>query len=262
MKKRLITLALVLMLVVTVFAGCAKPNTDNYDSVDSDQIDSEPSNDDKTEDFSSSLTGSTPAESYARYVEAKGIAYDALSAKLDSSEELSFTGAMVLLSVALVDLYALPVTLLSGDDAASQIAASMFGMADMNINSSGENFTMTYMDSENNKITTEGQFDPSTDSLKCTITMPDSKFVMEYVKYKNGYAGQYYTENQDGTTSIIKIIVDGEDIAVGISDEGAQPASIYKKAPNDFTFVEDCASVIKLVGNQGSSLIDGVETEF
>ena len=85
--------------------------------------------------------------------------------------------------------------------------------------------------------------------------------MLEYVKFGSGYAAQYYiTDGQD--ISVIKVMVDGEDIAIGMSGSTDRPASIYKSAPADFTFMDDCANVYMIVDGQGTSIVDGEKSEF
>jgi len=275
MKRRLAPIICILLAVGLLFAGCSAPGaapgqsaapeqsaTPEESAPDETPADETEQPEDDTEGGNASTTGTTPADSYTRYVEAKSVGYDSINAKIEADESLALTAGMALLPVAMVDLYAIPITLLSADEASSEMAAEMLGMSNIDITNDGKTFSITYTDEESAQVTMDGQFDIGTDSLTSNWDMSTGQMTMEYVKYGNGYAGQYYTVNDDGTTSLIKIIVDGEDIAIGLSDTTAQPASIFMSAPADFAFVDDCTTVIKLVGGQGYSLVDGVETAF
>lgn len=273
--KKIICILLSLLMAAFMLAGCGKapagqqnadaPQTQQAaDDNTADAPDQPDTPDEPAAQDDSANTGMTPADSYERYIEAKANAYEALMEKIGENADLSLTGGMALLPLTMIDLYALPISFLSGDAAASEAAAGIMGIQGLSINTNGNHFTMSYEDSENGKSTMEGDFDPATDSLTSRWSYDQSKtaLLVEYVKYKNGYAGQYFTVNEDGTNSIIKVIVDGDDIAFGLSDGGSEPASIYKTAPAGFSFVDGCTTIFKFEGGKGYSLVDGEEAAF
>ena len=275
MKKRIIIMLVCMGLLASLFMGCAAQQTPvtSNDDVQSEaataqtqeamQTSEEVSEDTQVTDEQSTNTGMTPADSYSRYLEAKSAGYESISAKIEENAELSLTAGMALLSVTMVDLYAIGLTMLTDDIASSEVAGSMLGLSGLSIEYDGVNYTMTYTDTNDQTIVMEGQYDAATDSLICTTTTAGKvSMIMEYVKYNDGYAGQYFFNNEDGTTSTIKLVVDGDDIGIGMMDEGSAPASIFKTAPADFSFINNCTTIFTIVDGNGTYIEEGTETVF
>jgi len=170
---------------------------------------------------------------------------------------------MELLAMAMVDLETIALTLVTDDIAASEAAGKFLGMNGMNITYSGENFSLSYTGAMDEDYAAQGKYDAKTDSLTCTWTKDETETLMlEYTVYKDGYAGQYFITAEDGKTSIIKVITDGADIAVGMGDATDRPSSIFKAAPSDFSFINGLSSMFIIKDGQGTSSMDGVETLF
>lgn len=272
MTKRLLFILVCVLMIASLFAACGKSPAqqamedmleDAEQLIDQD-MDGEETDDMTVEesDVASDFTKATPADSYGRYIEAKGNGYESISAAMEANAELSMTGALAILPVAMVDLSAIGLTLISDDIAASEMAGSILGMNDLSIQYDGVNFSLTYTN-EGQTYIMEGQYDANTDSLTCSNTTGGSETMyLEYVKYNDGYAGQYYITNDDGSKTIIKVIVDAEDMGMGIDAGDAKPASIFKSAPADFTFVDDCATVFTMQDGVGYSKMDGEESSF
>ncbi len=277
-KKIFITLLVTIMTLALVLTGCAKTNVENIieDMVSdigdaAEDMQNNESNDSSSEivdgssdtvDTGSVSTDLTPAASYERFLDAKTVGYDSMTERLEESSELFMTAGMQLLAIAMVDLQAIDLVFVNEDPAAGEAAADMMGNSDISINFSGENFGVSYTNATSAKYSSSGKYDAASDSITCVWTKDGEETLMlEYVKYGKGYAAQYYITG-DSDVSIIKIIVDGDDIAIGMGDVQERPASIYKSAPADLTFVNDCASVYIIVDGQGTSMVNGEETQF
>ncbi len=279
MKNKIFIAVIVLMMsFILIFAGCAKTqdgvdstndnedvqdadNGDTTDQIDEDSVDETDADADQA-DESSVPTDATPAASYQRYLDAKSAGYESISARMDASEGLAITASMEILAVSMIDLQVIDLVFVTDDTDASEAAANMMGLVDLSVQQSGEDFSVTYTGANSEKFATNGKYDAATDSISCTWTKDGQETLMlEYVKFGSGYAAQYYiTDGQD--TSVIKVIADREDIAIGMSGSKDRPASIYKSAPADFTFMDDCATVYMIVDGQGTSIVDGEQSEF
>lgn len=282
MKKVLLIAIIAAMTITLLFAGCAKTPAEKemeeladvldqmedlqdfddedmqeiLDGVDEDAL----ANNDSGQSVSG---GKTPGEAYGRFIDAKGIGYDSLSDQIDDNEMLTMTAGIELLALAMVDLEAIALTLVTDDLAASEVAGNMLGMQEFSIKSSGESFSLSYKGMQGETFAAEGKYDKATDSLTSIWTKDGVEtLTLEFVQYKDGYAGQYFITSDEGTSSIIKVIVDGQDIAVGMDDADSKPSSIYKSAPNGFDFVMGCSTMFVLQDGQGVSTMEGVETLF
>ena len=266
MKRTLILTTAFVLVLALLFAGCAQKASDEADvsgQVDDTHTDTAEDTDseDGQDDTHAASEEKTPAGSYERYIEAKTAGYDSISAMIEEDDTLALTAGLQLMAVAMVDLTALDISFISSDTAASETAASIMGVADLDITYSGEDFNMSYTGS-NGTVVVAGQYDGATDSLTATWTVAGSEtMAMEYVTYKSGYAGQYLVYNSDATTSVIKVIVDGADMGFGLS-EGDSLTTIYKTAPADFSFLDDCATIVSMQDGEGVSVIDGETTTF
>ena len=270
MKKTFVLATVFILAFALLFAGCAKNASD--DAQDAVQADSAgDAADDSAADDASADEGQdgttngelTPADSYTRYLDAKTAVYDSISEKIDENDALTMTVGLQLVAVSMVDLSAIDLEFITSDVEASETAAAMLGTSDLEISyNGGEDFTMTYTGSDDNAVVVTGKYDGATDSLTATWTVNGSETLMlEYVTYNSGYAGQYLVYNNDGMTSIIKVIVDGDNMGFGLSDDDTL-ASIYKTAPADFSFLDDCTTVVHVQDGEGVSVIDGETTTF
>jgi len=279
MRKKVLLLVLVgTMTIALLLSGCVKSPIEKgideliedleqtaQDVQDVDEYDGQESQDiDNTNDGGNAQSGGqTPGEAYGRFMNAKGIGYDSLSSRMDDNIDLSMTAGLELLAMTMIDLEALALTLVTQDLAASEMAGDMLGMQNLKIKNSGENFSLAYEGMQGEAYAAQGKYDGKTDSLTCIWTKDGVEtLTMEFVKYNNGYAGQYFITNEEGKSSVIKVIIDGEDIAVGMGDVDSKPSSIYKSAPGGFSFVEGCTSMFVIQGGQGVSTMDGVVTSF
>ena len=240
MKKVLCMLMAVLLLVV-VFSGCGGPTK-------SDPV---PTNDNGPSDESavsketpvasaaagvSSGPGSSAnlAESYAAYLEAKNAVIVKITDGLSNNPDAGMA-VLSFLGVGMTDLALLPVSFFGMGQGTMEMGLSMMGATDVQYTENGNNYTVTYSDKENQKFTYSGTYNPAIDALTCTVTVNGAESTyIEYRKAAFGYIGQYYFLNEDGTTSIYMIAVDGEDGIIGISTFPGKPAALTGSEAADF----------------------------
>lgn len=133
------------------------------------------------------------------------------------------TGSLALLPVTKIDLNVLTITLISSDETASEMTAAMLSMSDANIEYDGSNFNLSFADADGASVNMTGEYDAGLDSVAYAWDYGTSTMLMQFVKYNSGYAGQYFIVNEDDSTSTIKIIIDGDDIAFGLADNTSDP---------------------------------------
>ena len=87
------------------------------------------------------------------------------------------------LGVTLVDLSLISLTMFTGDVAASELALSMLDMKDVKITNNGNDYTITYKDSEGASLKQTCTYDPVKDQLSSTLYGADGKIAIffEYV---------------------------------------------------------------------------------
>lgn len=250
MNKRIIlTILTVVMIFALLLSGCTtSPAEQNGDVLDN-----------TNDAIQGASTGKTPSESFNRFLDAKGKGYDSLDDKMGNNMDV----ALELLTMSMIDLETIAITLLTDDIESSKIAGDFLGMNGMNITYSNENFSFSYSGASDEVIAAEGKYDAKTDSLTCVWTKDGNETLMlEYTMYNDGYAGQYFITAEDGKTSVIKVITDGDDIGVGMGNATEHPSSIYKAAPSDFSFVDGLSSIFVIQDGQVTSTMNGTETLF
>ena len=270
MKKIIFVLLAVLMLSF-LFTGCGKPSANNgatsednasaEDVVDAeDDVDAE----EPTEipaDNGASSSGSMVADSYTAYIEAKGVVIGKISEGLSSNPDTAFT-ALSMLGVTMVDLAIIPVSFFGLGQQSVEMGLSMFGATDVKYTENGNSYSVTYTDEEGVTYNFSGTYDAAADVLVCTATTDGKENIYsEYHKTSFGYVGQYYFLNEDGTTSIYLVAVDGENGTIGISTAPGKPAALTGSEGPDFP--TSCTEWYNVTGLTITGVTsDGTELNF
>jgi len=241
--KKIITLTLAVLMLAAVFAGCGQAPANNPQESDqpaqsSDAPSDEPAAVDPQEpatDDTTPSSGYPVADSYTAYLSAKEVVMSKLTDGLGSSAD-SLSASFTLLGVAMVDLGMLPVSFFGIGEEAAAMGLSMLSAEDVKYTENGNNYSISYMDSNGASIAFSGTYDPAADALVCSSTTDGKEnFYSEYRKTSFGYVSQYYFVNEDGTTSLYQFAVNGEDGTFGVSaNETAQPAALTGSEAADF----------------------------
>jgi len=240
MKKVLCMLMAVLLLVV-VFSGCGGPTKpdpvpkNDNESLDESTVSKEtPAVSEAAGNSSDTDNGANLAESYAAYLEAKNAVIVKITDGLSNNPDAGMA-VLSFLGIGMTDLALLPVSFFGMGQETMEMGLSMMGATDIQYTENGNNYTVTYSDKENKNFTYSGTYNPAADALTCTVTANGAESTyIEYRKTAFGYTGKYYFLNEDGTTSIYMIAVDGEDGIVGISTTPGKPAALTGSEAADF----------------------------
>ena len=248
MKKFLvIALALIMAFSFTACGGGGNADT-NTDA---------PADNEKPADTQTEPAGS-PSDAYSKYIEAKGAAYDRLTAKIEQHDELALTAGMAMLPIVMVDLALLPLTILGVEG--GEAALEMFGMQGINIDKDGDIYTITYQDEEGNTTTQTCEFDAKTDSMR-SVASDGSKdtLVFEYVNTGDGYASQYtvYSEENGEYSLITSYFNDTDFVGFGIQTVKGEPDSIFKNTGLGADFIKNDESYFMLEGDEMTIFMDG-----
>ncbi|NLG36574.1 MAG: hypothetical protein GX549_01065 [Clostridiales bacterium] len=276
MKKTPLLLSLILSLLMILMTACGNSATqriggDEDDTPaqtrnagdDNDGDDEEPDDDEDPGVTSNPAnTDVSVAGAYGRYIEAKSASYESLSAIMDESDQFPVSLSIALLPIAMIDLAAIPMTLLQADNTAALTAAGFFGFTGLDLENDGRHFRMSYK-TEEESFTWEGDFDAATDSVTCTVKTDDKLSMIIEFSGDGGWASQHYSQNDDGTFSLIKFMTVGDDYGFGLTDSvSGEPPSIFKNNPDSFDYIKDCETWVCFVDGKGESMLDGEITEF
>lgn len=184
-------------------------------------------NNNKEREEKETVKGMTPADSYGAYLDFKS---DALEDLTDSIPEENFLLPLELLGFTMVDLTMIPVTFCGLDEVERSGLVFLYN-----------NFTYDYKDNkciltfeaENGKTRYETLYDSNRDSMQTKVFVDDNlTFINEYIKYQDGYAAQYYLNNEEKNT-VYRTIFRDKYIMTGIyEDFTSEPDSIYNSSGN------------------------------
>lgn len=244
MKKKL-SILLAVMIVSSLLMGCASlptkvtlPDlgdlTDVIDGIVGTKEETEKP--EKTQPAGSlpHSTGDPVADSYARYVETKGIMVTRLVEGLSGNPDTVFV-SFSLLGVMMADLAMLPVSFFGAGQEAVEMGLAFLGNKNVKYFEKGNSYLVTYSDDDGATYEFEGTYDASADAL-VTSGSTDGKETIysEYRRTSFGYVAQYYMASDDGSFSAFQIAVDGEDGAIGIFEESEKLPPLTGKENPDF----------------------------
>ena len=239
--KKVLCMLIAALLLVAVFAGCGGPTksdpvpTNDNVAPDESAVSKEtPAVSEVAGGSSDTDYGANVAESYAAYLEAKNAVIIKITDGLSNNPDAGMA-VLSFLGIGMTDLALLPVSFFGMGQETMEMGLSMLGATDIQYAENGNNYTVTYSDKENKKFTYSGTYNPAIDALTCTVTENGAESTYsEYRKTTFGYTGQYYFLNEDGTTSIYMIAVNGEDGIIGISTTPGKPAALTGSEAADF----------------------------
>lgn len=201
-------------------------------------------------------------ESYSQYTEAKGTLTTAMMDAMSTDENLSLSATMELAGLALSDLALIPLTI-CGLEEMDVSYLEMLGMTNAEYKANGNEYSVSYKDSEGATTIMEAKYDPATESVTATLSTEDEfAMVSEYTRTGNGYAGQTWYPSDDGSFSIVKITIDSADAmngTIGIINAAQQePSSIFGKGGSvGQDFAKDADNWYSLAGGKYSASVEG-----
>jgi len=274
--KKVISLVLSLLLAALSFTGCTGTVVnDNAQPTDIPQVTMVPGataaqtqtpvETTSPVSISDSETYATPAESYAAYTEVKAAAMQKVSDKLNQYPDLSLTVGMSFLAVAMVELQVMGLVVMNEDPASAASVLEMLGASNVNVQSNGNGYVLTYSNSEGVSVTQNAAYDRDTDSLSTVLADEDgnSIVVMEYVRVDGGYAALYYVVSEPNL--IISCYMTDEIVAFGI-DETDDPIdsiqALYQNTSVTSDMIVNDDLYLIVTGDQMTVHENGVETVY
>ncbi len=243
--KRVFILALAVMMLSLVFAGCGPSSSAESPSADASAAASDetsaPSEEASTPAEGTAASSApaqgagTPAASYLAFTEAKTAVVTKLADGLSKNESTMYA-SMTLLGVTMADLIMLPVSFFGAGEEAATMGLAMLSASNVKYSENGNSYSISYTDEQGASYVFNGTYDAAADAIVCTA-QKNSKdyFYSEYRKTSYGYASQYFFLNDDNTTTMYQISISGQDGVLGISTtQTTQPAALTGSEPADF----------------------------
>lgn len=281
--KKIAVIMMLFAMVMSLLGGCVripknlipKPSAsqsdnDNEETPEAEETEPADVSDAEIEDDSDSNSGvveslapaGNPSEGFSNYSTYKSSAYERISAIAEESDALSMTVAFGYLGVTMIDLSLLSLAMITDDIAGSEMAMGMLGMEGVKIAGSGNDYTITYTDSEGASIKQTCSYDPGKDQLTTTLYDGDGKISLffEYVNLGGAYAAQYYYPSED-MFEVIQAYFDKDNVAAfGIMTASSEPSSILGKSGFNEEFVKNEESYLILKDGKLTAFDNGTIT--
>jgi hypothetical protein len=273
--KKTAAIIMLFALILAMLGGCFKmPKKIEQKPKESQSADNgtEENNESGKDDESEENSGSgvveslkpagNPSEGFTNYTTYKNAAYERITNAAEGNDSLAMTVGFGYLGVTMVDLSLISLTMFTDDIVSSELAMSMLGMEDVKITGSGNEYTITYKDSDGASIKQTCTYDPVKDQLSSTLYGADGKIAIffEYVFLGDAYAAQYYYPS-DEAYEIIRAYFDKDNVAAfGILSASDEPPSILNKTGFNEEFVKNDESYIILVDEKLTVFDEGTIT--
>ena len=256
MKK--ILCAVMILVLMFSFSACGSLIRRGIADALDDASNSQSSSSEKSSS-SSNGKASSPSDSYGKYTEMKGIAYEKLNGKIYDNSEVLMTVGMTLMPIAFIDLTLIPLTMIGSEGGAAALA--MLGMQNVDIKQNGNTYTVTY-NTDESTITQTCEYDASSDSIRSVMSEDGNSLeslVFEYARSGDGYVSQYATyEEEKGGYSLIKMYFNADgDMTLGVDSQSGLPDSIYKKSGLGSDFAKNDSFYLMLDGDSLTVLSNG-----
>lgn len=230
--KKYFSLVIAALLVLAALTGCSgtKPDVEQ----------TPPPAPTATQPTGGGSTTGAPNESFSAYLDLKSRAFDLISAKIEEHDELALNLGLTLLPLAMTDLALLPLAFVGLEEDAANMGLATLGLSDIKIAKNGDVYTVTYQDEEGGVIVQTCEYDAVTDSMRSIITTDGKEqMTFEYTKVGSGYISQYFMASDDGDSLWMTNYFTADTYAFGMKTTSEKPASIFKKADADITFVQN-----------------------
>ena len=260
--KRIIALVLVVIFAGVPLIGCGGSGNDTTGGNSAPTgNNSQPDNgtDNSAGNSDAGANAITASEFYGQYSEAKYLAIDRLSDGLSNNDETVYE-AMSILGLIFVDLATLPATTFGLGQPAAEASLGVLGAKDVQYTENGNSYLVTYSTSEGQTAEVTGDWNPEVQSLICTTSIDGKQATYtEIYKTDFGFISQDYVVNDDGSSGVFQLAVQGEDGVVGVIEpsgkavalNGSESLNFPKAAPQ---WYEISGDTITGVASDGTEL--------
>ena len=239
MMKKILSIALILLMVAFAFTGCAKAK-DAAEAAVSEAIEAAESGESAEQAVEEAAqaveTGSgsdTASDFYGAYIEAKSAVLDRLMDGMGNNPD-TMMSTFAFLGIAMSDLYLLPAMYFGLGETQVASALAVMGAKDVTYNEQGNQYTITYKDSDEKQATLTGTYDKGRSLVATGTTDGAENVYAEVYRTAFGYVGQFYFIADDGTATLYQVSVSGADGAFSVATGVARPTALTGNEGVDF----------------------------
>ncbi len=240
--RKILSLALSLMMIAFVLTGCAKAKDAAADAISNavgatestDAAASDPAAQNDTQQ--SAPTGGkndTASEFVGAYMEAKSTALTRLMDGLSNNPD-TMMNALSFLGISMSDLYLLPAMYFGLGETSVATAMAMMGAKDITYSEQGNKYTITYKNAEDKLASLVGTYDKGRSIFAVGSTDGVEDVYFEAYRTAFGYVSQFYFISNDGIGTVYQVAVNGNDGAFSITTDTARPAPLTGNESADF----------------------------
>jgi hypothetical protein len=240
--KKIVSVALSLLMIAFVLTGCAKAKdaamdaasdaiaaTENADASSNDSA----AQNDAQQSAPAGSKNDTASEFVGAYMEAKSAALTRLMDGLSNNQD-TMTNALSFLGISMSDLYLLPAMYFGLGESSVATALAMMGAKDVTYNEQGNTYTITYNNSEEKAAKLVGTYDKGRSIMAVGSTDGVEDTFFEAFRTSFGYVSQFYFISDGGIGTVYQVAVNGTDGTFSIITETGKPAALTGNEAADF----------------------------
>jgi hypothetical protein len=212
-------------------------------------------------DTPAALGSLTAQESYTAFSDAKSQLINSISDALTSNPDTALA-AMGFLGVTTVDLMVLPAAALGAGQEAAAMSLGFFGATDVQYTENGNQYMITYANSEGEKYEFNATYDPAADAMVFDVKVSGAEggLLYEYRRTPYGYVAQIYSYEGTAVTELYQITIHETGGVIGVSTSGISPAVLTGSEAKDFP--KGCPEWYALDGTAFACMLESGEKSF
>ena len=238
--RKLVSLALSLIMIAFVFTGCSKA-TDAAEDVAAQAAEAaaagEEFEEEVTAEAQQSATDATNSDTasafYSAYIDAKSDVLTRLMDGLGNNPD-TMMSAFSFLGISLSDLYLLPALYFGLGESSVAAALAMMGAKDVTYSEQGNQYIVTYKNSEDKQSSLTGTYEKNHSLIAVGSTNGNEDVFAETYRTAFGYVGQFYFIADDGTATLYQVSISGSDGVFGVMTGVDRPAALTGNESADF----------------------------
>lgn len=255
--RRVFALVLAIIMILVLAAGCGNPlkkgvedmvkgaiseaidkgkealaddKDDDSGYADEDEDDDDSYYDDEDDydyDYGNNSYGSPASQLYNEFIEAKGNLASKLIDALSTQPELGLE-ILSFLGVTMVDLAAMPATVLGYGQGTVQAALNFFITSEVDYEENGNHYVVKYTNTEDEEIVFVADYDEAKEALIIDVTEDGKDYIhFDYRKTPYGYAGLVYNVTDNKVTEMYQISIHDNGGVIGMAtDVSGKPGGL------------------------------------
>lgn len=284
--RRVFALVLAIIMILVLAAGCGNPlkkgvedmvkgaiseaidkgkealaddKDDDSGYADEDEDDDDSYYDDEDDydyDYGNNSYGSPASQLYNEFIEAKGNLASKLIDALSTQPELGLE-ILSFLGVTMVDLAAMPATVLGYGQGTVQAALNFFITSEVDYEENGNHYVVKYTNTEDEEIVFVADYDEAKEALIIDVTEDGKDYIhFDYRKTPYGYAGLVYNVTDNKVTEMYQISIHDNGGVIGMAtDVSGKPGGLTGGESKNFPTA--CPQWYSIDGDQVTGVSSG-----